>query len=72
MSSRKEAVDIVEYIDKALRMVDGLEKIHLEIFNNNTLSKGKKFDLYQLTTELRETLIAIRVLTEKSCRNNEA
>jgi len=65
-------VDIVEYIDKALRIVDGLEKIHLEIFNSNTLSKGKKFDLYQLAIELRETLLAIRTLAEKSCRNDKA
>ncbi len=64
-------MDIVEYIDKALRIVDELEKIHLEIFNSTFLSKGRKFNLYQLTTELRETLVAIRALAEKSCRNDK-
>ncbi len=61
-------MDIVEYIDKALRLVEGLEEIHLEVLSGETLSKGKRFDLYQLTLELRETLVALRVMAEKSCR----
>lgn len=63
-------MDIVKHIDKALKILDGLEKIYLEILDNNALSKGKKLTLYQLTTELQETLITIRALAEKSCRND--
>ncbi len=65
-------MDIVEYIDKAIRIVEELDKVHLEVYDGKTLSRGKKLELYQLTTELKETLIAIRVLAEKSCGNNKA
>jgi len=64
-------VDIVEYIDKALRIIEGLDKVYMEIYRDEKLSRGRKLELYQLTTELRETLIAIRVLAERLCRNSE-
>ncbi|RLG79488.1 MAG: hypothetical protein DRO40_12770 [Thermoprotei archaeon] len=60
--------NIVKYIDEALRILDLLDKEYMEVFSSKDISGGKKLEIYQLLLDLREKLLAIRVLADRSCR----
>lgn len=60
--------NIVKYIDEALRILDLLDKEYMEVFSSKDISEGKKLEIYQLLLDLREKLLEIRVLADRSCR----
>lgn len=62
--------NIVKYIDDALRILDQLDKEYAEVYSSRDISSGKKLEIYQLLLDLRERLLAIRVLAERSCSRN--
>lgn len=59
--------DIVKRVDEALRILDQLDKEYVEVYSSRDISSGKKLEIYQLLLDLREKLLAIRVLAERTC-----